>query len=93
MDEPKHEQKSRKGGYQHKNIGNEHGNWSMNAINLICGPYFSLEFYSYFLPCIAYVMSTLSKDSLCLRCLPDGLVKFLYKETHCCVGWMVQSVL
>lgn len=37
-------------------------------------------------------MSTLK--SICISdYLPDGLVKFLKKEAHCYIGWVVQSVL
>lgn len=37
MCEPKHEQRSWEGGYQHKKVGNDQENWSMNETNFICG--------------------------------------------------------
>ena len=71
-----------------KNFGNEQHNWSMNGINLICGNNISLELYSYFF-LITLTISTLSKEYPGLRCLSDGLVTFLHKQTHCYIKWMV----
>lgn len=75
-----------------KKIGNEQDNWSMNEGNLICVDLYFLRILFLFLTlhdlgCIHI------KEYLCLRCLPDGLVKFFEKEAHCYIGWVVQSVL
>lgn len=71
-----------------KNFGNEQHSWSMNGLNLICGNNISLELYSYFF-LMTLTISTLSKEYPGLRCLSDGLVMFLHKQTHCYIKWMV----